>query len=122
MTPGPPHQLNAAPIQCSNWFCCKAALWSAAAIARSASYNGLLMSSSTRRGPPVPRRTAYDLSRLCAGVHAVADYLYPVHQHRTYSTGKLVRFLEGRVVGDGVRIEHEDVGFHSFFEKTAIGN
>jgi len=53
-------------------------------------------------------------------VFAVFDHLHAVDENVFHSGRVLVRFIERRVIGDCFRIEHDDVGEHSFFQHAAM--
>ena len=53
-------------------------------------------------------------------VLAVFDHLDAVNENVFHVGRVLMRFFEGRVVGDCRGIEHDDVSEHSFFQKSAM--
>src|SRR5262249_54059916 len=56
--------------------------------------------------PRPPQRA----SRLRPGVLAFFQYLRAVDEHVFHTDGELVRLLESGAVGDGLRVEDDDVG------------
>src|ERR1019366_3384138 len=120
MTPGPPHQLNAAATACNAWFCWRVGLCDADATARSRSYTGLLMRLLMRSGPAIPAGAAHDLSRFCAGVRAVVNHLDAVDQHGRNTGRELVRLFERRDIGDRRGIEDEEVRLHPCLDEAAV--
>src|SRR6187455_4451 len=62
-----------------------------------------------------PQRT----TRLRSSVLAVFNHLHTVHEHMFHTGCVLMRFFEGGMIGNCRRIEHHDVGEHSFLEKSA---
>ena len=51
---------------------------------------------------------------------AVFDYMDTIYEDVFHASRVLVRFFERGVIGDCCRIEHHDVGEHSFFQHTAM--
>src|SRR3954469_2393083 len=56
-----------------------------------------------------------------AGVAAAFDGDAAVDDHDVDADGILLRLLERAVVGDGLRIEDDDIGEEAFFDRAAIG-
>src|SRR5215468_4822917 len=56
---------------------------------------------------------------LRPGVLAVFQDLRAIDKHVFHADGELMRLLEGGAVGDGLRVEDDDVGEISFLQKSA---
>ncbi len=63
-----------------------------------------------------PQRAA----RLGASVFATFEHLHAIHEDLLHTDGLLMRLIERRAIGNGRRIEDNDIREHSFFEKPAV--
>ena len=77
---------------------------------RRSRYAGLLnLSRSVKRA-----------TRFRAGMLAVLEDVHAVHKYIFDTDCELVRIFIRRAIGNRVRIEHNDVGKHSFFQETSM--
>ena len=51
---------------------------------------------------------------------AILQHLHAIHENVLHSDRVLVRLRKSRAIGNRRRIEHDDIGKHSFLEKTAM--
>ena len=65
-------------------------------------------------------RTPQGATWLGAGVFAILQDLHTVDEDVFHSDGILMRFLESGAISNCRRIEYNDVGKHSFLEKSAM--
>ena len=65
-------------------------------------------------------RTPQGAARFGAGVLAILQDLHAVDENVFHPDRVLMRLLESRAIGNRRRIEHNDIGKHSFLEKTAM--
>src|SRR6266446_1515737 len=65
-------------------------------------------------------RTPQGPARFCAGVLAVIENPYAVHEYMFHANRVLVRFFERSAVRDGRRIKDHHVSEHSLLEKSAM--
>ena len=63
-----------------------------------------------------PKRAAW----FSSGVFAVSQDLYAVNEYMFHSDRVLVRLVESGFVRDSLRIKHDHIGKHSFFDKSAM--
>jgi len=66
-----------------------------------------------------PARSAHGPARGSAGVLAVFQHLLAVHKHMNHAGCVLMRFDEGRVVLNLVRIEYDDVSVETLAQFTS---
>ena len=66
--------------------------------------------------PRSPQRAA----RLSASVFAIFEHLHAIHEDLLHTDGILLRLLKRCSISNGRRINDNDIGEHSFFEKDAV--
>ena len=65
-------------------------------------------------------RTPQGATRLGASVFTVFKNLHAVNENVFHANGVLMRLVERRAIGNRRRIEHNHIGKHSLFKKTAM--
>ena len=69
-----------------------------------------------------PARAANDPAGLGAGVLAGLQHLHTIHEDVRFAVRKLVWLLECRMIGDGLGIEHNDIGEVTGFQATPVSD